>query len=582
MGHGRAGTMAATALGATPSPHGVCGRHGGDERCVTQGALVSSDRQVWSPSCDTRRRQGGQQGTHPSTWSPRAGGAEIRVSAGLAEARPGGGAGQTPPARGQRKRPWIAAGSGDAARRNRSGGGGRPRALRCVGKAGTRGGGADPVESALSERPTAGPAETVAPQAPHVSAGRPGKQRTVPSRRDKVSGRKHLARAGEKGQQNRGSAGLDEGTSAPVEAGQESDLDLRPRQLRDGPSRPTPGHRVEIPPAAGGVRTLGLPRVVARVGQQALVQRRDPSFAPTVLARAGGDRTGRAPQEAMRHVWRELQEGTVWRVEAGLRQVFATRDQAKRLALRAEERSAGRGLPLGRDLRRAGVMAAGRGRPPRTGVPQGGGASPRGSTSCLPPFDRRRAAEGCRLTRWADDVVGRCQTRAEAQRAWARAERRLRAARGVEWPPQQTRRVPVSPGVEVLGYQGQQGTGPRLPAAQRRRRAHPPPLDALPRETSGQRFREPSRARTRRQAALTRREVIARRHPGMRGWGPFSPTADVRRLCPRLDRGRAHRRSSLLAKRWRNPRGRRDPPRRLIAECGLVRLTPLIPGLVHR
>jgi RNA-directed DNA polymerase len=396
------------------------------------------------------------------------------------------------------------------------------------------------VESALSESPNAGPAETVEPQAPHVSAGRPGKKRTVPSRLDKVSGRKHLARAWEKVQQNRGRAGLDEVTSAPFEARPESSLDLLPRQLRDGPSRPTPGHRVEIPPAEGGVRTLGIPRVVARVCQQALVQRREAIFDPTVLARAFGDRKGRAPHEAMRQVWRELQEGTVGLVEADLRQVFATMDQAKRIDLRAEERSAGRVLPLVRDIRRAGVMAAGRGRPTRTGVPQGG-ASPRWSTSFLTPFARRRAAEGCRLTRWADDFVGRCQTRAEAQRAWARAERRLRAARGVERPPQKTRSVPVSPGVEVLGYQVQQGTGPRLPAAKRRRRAHPPPLYALPREKSGQRFREQSRALTSRKAPLTRREVIARSNPGMRGWGPFYPTADVRRLFPRLDRGRAHR-----------------------------------------
>ena len=53
--------------GSTPSYHGVCGRHGGEEARVTQGDLVSSKRQVWSKSCDTRRRKGGQRGTQTST-----------------------------------------------------------------------------------------------------------------------------------------------------------------------------------------------------------------------------------------------------------------------------------------------------------------------------------------------------------------------------------------------------------------------------------------------------------------------------------------------------------------------------------
>jgi hypothetical protein len=54
-------------LGSTPSYQGVCGRHGGEEACVTQGGLVSSEQRVWSRSCDTRRRKGGKQGTQTST-----------------------------------------------------------------------------------------------------------------------------------------------------------------------------------------------------------------------------------------------------------------------------------------------------------------------------------------------------------------------------------------------------------------------------------------------------------------------------------------------------------------------------------
>jgi RNA-directed DNA polymerase len=118
-------------------------------------------------------------------------------------------------------------------------------------------------------------------------------------------------------------------------------------------------------------------------------------------------------------------------------------------------------------------MEAGRWRPTRSGVPQGGVASPLGSNVFLPPFARRMAEAGFRLTRWADDVVVLGQTRAEAPRALAIAARCLRAELGVERQAQQPRMVHVSPGFECLGDKGKQGTGHRLPASKRRGRSHP-------------------------------------------------------------------------------------------------------------
>src|SRR5215475_7882883 len=80
----------------------------------------------------------------------------------------------------------------------------------------------------------------------------------------------------------------------------------------------------------------------------------------------------------------------------------------------------------------------------------GGVASPLWSNIFLTPFDRRMAEEGLRLTRWADDFVVLCQTREEAQRALAMAERFLREALGVELHPRKTRIGHVSQGFEFL------------------------------------------------------------------------------------------------------------------------------------
>lgn len=279
-------------------------------------------------------------------------------------------------------------------------------------------------------------------------------------------------------------------------------MDLLHDKLRDGTYQPKPVKRVEIPKAEGGVRQLGLPAVLERVCQQALVQRMEPIFEPRFLDSSCGYRRGRSPHDARRKVWQELNAGCSWIVEADLQQFFDTSDQQKLIDFIAAEISDGRVLQLGRDILRAGVMAGGCWKPTLTGVPQGGVASPLWSKIFLTPFDRRMTAEGFRLTRWADDFVVLCQTTAEAQRALAIAKRVLREELGVTLPPQKTRRVHISQGVEFLGYKVKQGTGFRLPAHRRRGRSNPRNLYAVPREKSVTRFQDQIRALTRRKAPL--------------------------------------------------------------------------------
>ena len=434
----------------------------------------------------------------------------------------------------------------------------------------------------MRERPNTRTEDTVTPQDPPASKIEAKKKQKVHSLIDKVFSRKNLELAWEKVKKNRGSAGIDDVTIAAFEERKEDYLDLLHRKLRDGTYQPKPVKRVEIGKSDGGIRKLGIPAVLDRVCQQALVQRTGPIFEPTFLDSSYGYRPGRSPHEAMRKVWQELNAGYGWIVDADLRQFFDTIDQEKLIDLIAEEISDGRVLQLVRDILRAGVMEGGYWRPTLTGVPQGGVASPLWSNIFLTPFDRRMTAEGFRLTRWADDFVVLCQTRAEARRALAVAERFLREELGVELHPQKTRIVHVSQGFEFLGYKVKQGTGFRLPAHRRRGRSNPRNLYAVPREKSVQRFQDQIRALTRRKAPLKLREVIERINPVIRGWGHFYRKADVRRLFHRLDGGVERRIYSFLAKRWRNPMWRTYPTWRLIEEFGRVRLTHLIPSLVPR
>jgi RNA-directed DNA polymerase len=156
-------------------------------------------------------------------------------------------------------------------------------------------------------------------------------------------------------QKHRGRAGIDDGTIAAFETRQGYYVARLHRQRRDGTYRPQPVTRVARPQPDGGGRKLGSPAVLDRVGQQALVPRMEPIFAPPMRDCAFGYRPGRAPHRARRQGWQALHVGNVWIVEAELRPSLDTIAQDKRMDVLAEELSAGRGLQLVRHILRAGA-----------------------------------------------------------------------------------------------------------------------------------------------------------------------------------------------------------------------------------
>ena len=176
----------------------------------------------------------------------------------------------------------------------------------------------------MRERPNTGAEDSMGKRNPLASKRRRGRKRKVHSLIDKVFSRRNLELAWEKVKKNRGSAGMDEVTIAAFEKRKDYYLELLHRKLRDGTYRPKPVKRVEIPKSEGGVRKLGIPAVIDRVCQQALVQRMGPIFEATFVDCSFGYREGRSPHDAMRKVWRELLKGHCWIVDADLRKFLET------------------------------------------------------------------------------------------------------------------------------------------------------------------------------------------------------------------------------------------------------------------
>jgi len=398
---------------------------------------------------------------------------------------------------------------------------------------------------------------------------------------DKVYKLKNLELAWAKVRRNRGAAGIDKQTIEAFEEDRERLLQRLHDELREQRYQPQPVKQHLIPKRGqpGKQRKLGIPTVYDRVCQQALLNRLEPIFEPVFDDANFGYRPGRSTKGALRKVWRELEQGCEWVVDADLRDFFGTADHQKLITLLNQRVADGRVLGLLEQILNAGCVAGGAKLPTERGVPQGGVISPLMSNVLLTPFDREMRRKGYRLTRYADDWVVTCRFRAEAQAALDFANRVLTKL-GVVLHPEKTRIVHVKHGFEFLGYKIKRGSRPlRLPSHMIKSGARKGSLYAYPREKSIERFKEQIRQRTKRRIPLNTKDLVDHINPIIRGWGNYYCRAHVRRLFNQLDRWIRRRIRSHRHKRWRNSGWRDLPETKLHGELGLVSLVKLIPSL---
>jgi group II intron reverse transcriptase/maturase len=400
---------------------------------------------------------------------------------------------------------------------------------------------------------------------------------------DKVYQRKNLEMAWEKVKANRGSGGVDGQSLEAFAAQLDQQLDRLYSELNEDTYQPQPVRQVQIPKAGkpGEFRTLGVPTIYDRVCQQALLNRLEPIFEPVFDEANFGYRRGRSTKDAMRKVWKEIQSGREWIVDADLKDFFGSVDHEKLLTLVAQRIADGRVLRLIRAMLKAGSYGKGRLFPSERGTPQGSVVSPLLSNILLTPFDQEMRRKGYQLTRFADDWVVTCASAAEA-RAAITAALRILSELGVQLHPQKTRVVHVQRGFEFLGYLVRRGRQLKLPPSKIVTGAKSGGLYAYPREKSIQRFKDRVRQLTKRGVPLKTKDLIEQLNPVLRGWGHYYKRTHVRTLFNKLDNWIERRIWSHRYKCWRNCGWKQLPKRKLYGEYGLVQLVKLIPSIASQ
>jgi len=235
----------------------------------------------------------------------------------------------------------------------------------------------------------------------------------------------NLSKALDRVRANKGAAGVDGMTVAELQPWLAEHLPELTRSLKEGTYEPQPVRGVEIPKPGGGMRQLGIPTVIDRLVQQAILQVLDPLLDPTFSASSFGFRPGRGAHDALARAREYVSEGRVIVVDVDLEKFFDRVNHdilMSRLSRRVADK---RLLRIVRRFLEAGLMQDGVGVARHEGTPQGGPLSPLLANLLLDELDKELEHRGHRFCRYADDCNIYVQSQAAGERVMASVSRFL-------------------------------------------------------------------------------------------------------------------------------------------------------------
>jgi RNA-directed DNA polymerase len=228
--------------------------------------------------------------------------------------------------------------------------------------------------------------------------------------------RDNLRKALAQVRRNKGSAGIDGMSVESLAAHLKEHWSAIRTQLLAGTYKPQPVRRVEIPKASGGKRPLGIPTVLDRFIQQAVLQVLQVGWDPTFSESSFGFRPGRSAHQAVAQAQAYIASGHGFVVDIDLEKFFDRVNHDILMGLVAKRVTDKRILKLIRGLLTAGVLADGLVSATEEGTPQGGPLSPLLSNLMLDVLDQELEKRGHRFVRYADD----CNIYVRSQRAGER------------------------------------------------------------------------------------------------------------------------------------------------------------------
>jgi len=373
---------------------------------------------------------------------------------------------------------------------------------------------------------------------------------------EEVCERENLREALKRVRANGGSAGVD---GMRVEELSDYLKDNWPTirdELLSGTYRPQPVRRVTIPKPDGGERKLGIPTVVDRFIQQAVLQVLQGRWDRTFSERSYGFRPNRSAHQAVAKAQEYLAEGNRWVVDIDLEKFFDRVNHDKLMGRVAKRVADKRLLKLLRAYLNAGVLENGLVSPTDEGTPQGGPLSPLLSNLVLDELDRELERRGHRFVRYADD----CNIYVRTERAGKRVMESVTGfiTTKLKLKVNGEKSAVARPWErKFVGFSFTNGKEPK-------RRIAPKALD---------RFKKRVRELTRRTRGVSLEEMIAEVAVYLRGWRGYFGFCQTPSVLDALDEWMARRLRCVVWKQWKRGRVRYRELHRRGVRSGLAART---------